>query len=130
MMILFLPIFCITYGALAFMTRQMRSSMLDTLQKDFIRTAKAKGLSENKVLYKHVFRSAMLIVVSGIPDAMIKVLFTGSLLIEIVFSLDGIGLLGYESAISRDYPVVFGTLFIFTLIGLLINLITSLKAFC
>ena len=92
----------------------------------YVSTAKAKGLSEKKVLYGHVFRNAMLIVIAGFPAAFISVLFTGSLLIEVIFSLDGLGLLGYESVLNRDYPVVFGTLYIFTFFGLILHLITDL----
>src|SRR5690606_732739 len=91
-----------------------------------VMTARAKGLTERRVLYGHVFRNAMLIVIAGFPAAFVGILFTGSLLIEIIFSLDGLGLLGYEAVINRDYPVVFGTLFIFTLIGLVLNLIGDL----
>ena len=86
-------------------------------------TARAKGLTERQVLYGHVFRNAMLIVVAGFPSALISILFTGALLIEVIFSLDGLGLLGYEAALNRDYPVVFGTLFFFSLIGLVFGLI-------
>ena len=88
--------------------------------------ARAKGLSENRVLYGHVFRNAMLIVIAGFPGAFIGILFTGSLLIEVIFSLDGMGLLGFESVINRDYPVIFGTLYFFTLLGLVMNLIGDL----
>ena len=90
-------------------------------------TARAKGLSERKVLYGHVFRNAMLIVIAGMPAALIHVFFAGSLLIEVIFSLDGLGLLGFESAVGRDYPVVFGTLYIFTLLGLLLHIIADLS---
>ncbi len=89
-------------------------------------TARAKGLSERKVLYGHVFRNAMLIVVAGFPGAFVSIFFTGSLVIEIVFSLDGLGLLGFESIVNRDYPVVFGTLFLFSLMGLVVKLISDL----
>lgn len=88
-------------------------------------TARAKGLTENQVLYGHVFRNAMLLVIAGLPAALISIFFTGSLMIEIIFSLDGLGLLGFESVINRDYPVVFGTLYIFTLMGLIIKLISD-----
>lgn len=121
-----LPTLAITISGFATITMLTKNSFLEEIRKQYVLTARAKGLSENKVLYGHVFRNAMLLVISGIPDAIIKILFTGALLIEIIFSLDGLGLLGYESAISRDYPVVFGTLYIFTLIGLLINIITDL----
>jgi microcin C transport system permease protein len=89
-------------------------------------TARAKGLAERRVLYGHVFRNAMLIVVAGFPAAFVGVLFTGALLIEVIFSLDGLGLLGYEAALSRDYPIMFATLYVFTLIGLLLKLISDL----
>jgi microcin C transport system permease protein len=89
-------------------------------------TARAKGLSENRVLYGHVFRNAMLIVIAGFPSAFIGILFTSSLLTEVIFSLDGLGLLGFEAAIGRDYPVLFGTLYIYTLIGLLLKLVSDL----
>jgi microcin C transport system permease protein len=91
-----------------------------------VATARAKGLSETRVLYGHVFRNAMLIVIAGFPAAFISILFTGSLLIEVIFSLDGLGLLGYEAVLNRDYPIVFGTLYIFGLIGLLLQLVTDL----
>jgi microcin C transport system permease protein len=99
---------------------------MDEISKLYVSTAKAKGLSEKNVLYRHVFRNAMLIVIAGFPAAFISVLFTGVLLIEVIFSLDGLGLLGYESVLNRDYPVVFGTLYIFTFFGLLLHLITDL----
>ena len=89
-------------------------------------TARAKGLTEKRVLYGHVFRNAMLIVVAGFPSAFVGVLFTGALLIEVIFSLDGLGLLGFEAALNRDYPVMFGTLFFFTLLGLIMNLVGDL----
>jgi microcin C transport system permease protein len=91
-----------------------------------VTTARAKGLTENQVLYRHVFRNAMLIVIAGFPGAFISAFFTGSLLIETIFSLDGLGLLGYQSVINRDYPVVFANLFIFSLIGLLVGLLSDL----
>ena len=99
---------------------------LKKYQKQYVLTARAKGVSEQKVLYGHVFRNAMLIVISGFPAAFINILFTSSLLIEVIFSLDGLGLLGFEAALGRDYPVVFGSLYIFTLIGLLLRLISDL----
>ena len=96
------------------------------INKQYVLTARAKGVSEQKVLYGHVFRNAMLIVISGFPAAFINILFTSSLLIEVIFSLDGLGLLGFEAALGRDYPVVFGSLYIFTLIGLLLRLVSDL----
>ena len=89
-------------------------------------TARAKGLSENQVLYRHVFRNAMLLVIAGFPSALVGILFAGSILIEIIFSLDGIGLLGFEAVTNRDYPVMFGTLYMFSLLGLVLNLISDL----
>jgi microcin C transport system permease protein len=103
-----------------------KNSFLEEIGKQYVVTAKAKGCSERAVLYGHVFRNAMLIVIAGFPAAFVSILFTGSMLIEIIFSLDGLGLLGFEAVVSRDYPVVFGTLFIFTLIGLVLNLLGDL----
>tara|TARA_B100000678_G_C17850586_1_gene359008 strand:- start:195 stop:563 length:369 start_codon:yes stop_codon:yes gene_type:complete len=103
-----------------------KNSFLDEINKQYVITARSKGLSEKKVLRKHIFRNAMLIVIAGFPSAFISILFTGSLLIEVIFSLDGLGLLGFEAAIGRDYPVIFGTLFIYTLIGLLLKLLSDL----
>ncbi|WP_439134452.1 ABC transporter permease subunit, partial [Pseudomaricurvus sp.] len=94
--------------------------------KQYVQTARAKGITESRVLYGHVFRNAMLIIISSFPAAFIGIFFTGSLLIEVIFSLDGLGLLGFESVQTRDYPVIFGTLFIFTLIGLFVKLISDL----
>jgi microcin C transport system permease protein len=103
-----------------------KNSFLDEINKQYVITARAKGITEGRVLYKHVFRNAMLIIIAGFPAAFIGMFFTGSLLIEIIFSLDGLGLLGFESAIQRDYPVMFGTLFIFTLLGLVVGIISDL----
>ena len=111
------------FAGLTFLTK---NSFLDQINQQYVMTARSKGLSEKKVLYGHVFRNAMLIVIAGFPAAFISVLFTGSLLIEVIFSLDGLGLLGYESVLNRDYPVVFGTLYIFTFFGLILHLITDL----
>ncbi|MDC0238581.1 ABC transporter permease subunit, partial [Gammaproteobacteria bacterium] len=99
------------------------NSFIDELGKQFVLTARAKGLDERRVLYGHVFRNAMLIVIAGFPAALIGMLFTGSLLIEVIFSLNGLGLLGFEATLTRDYPVMFGTLYVFTLVGLLLHLI-------
>ena len=96
---------------------------MDEIGKQYVLTARAKGADEPRVLYGHVFRNAMLLIIAGFPAAFIGILFTGALLVEIVFSLDGLGLLGFESAIRRDYPVMFATLYIFTLLGLLMHLI-------
>ena len=103
-----------------------KNSFLDQINQQYVLTARAKGLSERRVLYGHVFRNAMLIVIAGFPSAFIGILFTGSLLIEIIFSLDGLGLLGFEAAFARDYPVMFGTLFFFSLLGLVMSLIGDL----
>ena len=121
-----LPITALVIGSFAGLTMLTKSSFLDQINMAYVSTARAKGLSERRVLYGHVFRNAMLIVIAGFPSAFIGILFTGALLIETIFSLDGLGLLGFESLVRRDYPVVFGTLFFFTLIGLLLNLVGDL----
>lgn len=121
-----LPVFAMVIGGFAGLTMLTKNSFLDEINKQYVLTARAKGLSENRVLYKHIFRNAMLIVIAGFPAAFIGILFTSSLLIEVIFSLDGLGLLGFESAMNRDYPVMFGSLFIFTVIGLILNLISDL----
>jgi len=121
-----LPLTALTAGGFATLTMLTKNSFLEELNKQFVLTARAKGLSERRVLYGHVFRNAMLIVIAGFPAAFIGILFTGALLIEVIFSLDGIGLLGYEAVIKRDYPILFGTLFSFTLIGLVMHLIGDL----
>ena len=121
-----LPVLSLVIAGFATLTMLTKNSFMDEINKLYVSTAKAKGLSEKKVLYGHVFRNAMLIVIAGFPAAFISILFTGSLLIEIIFSLDGLGLLGYESVLNRDYPVVFATLWIYTLFGLLLHLITDL----
>ena len=121
-----LPITAMAIGGFATLTMLTKNSFLDEINKHYVVTARAKGLSERRVLYSHVFRNAMLIVVAGFPSAFIGVLFTGSLLIEVIFSLDGLGLLGFEAALNRDYPVVLGTLYVFTLMGLILNLIGDL----
>jgi microcin C transport system permease protein len=121
-----LPITALVIGSFAGLTMLTKSSFLDQINMAYVSTARAKGLSERRVLYGHVFRNAMLIVIAGFPSAFIGILFTGALLIETIFSLDGLGLLGFESLVRRDYPVVFGTLFFFTLIGLLLNLLGDL----
>jgi microcin C transport system permease protein len=115
-----------TIGGFATLTMLTKNSFLDEINKQYVQTARAKGLDEQKVLYGHVFRNAMLIIISGFPAAFISIFFTGSMLIEVIFSLDGIGLLGFESVMNRDYPVIFGTLFIFTLIGLFVKLLSDL----
>ncbi|MGE0109914.1 MAG: microcin C ABC transporter permease YejB, partial [Bdellovibrionales bacterium] len=121
-----LPICAMVIGSFASLTMLTKNSFLDEIGKQYVLTARAKGLSEKKVLYGHVFRNAMLIVIAGFPSAFIGILFTGSLLIEVIFSLDGMGLLAFESAINRDYAVMFGTLYFFTLLGLILTLIGDL----
>jgi microcin C transport system permease protein len=121
-----LPVICLVIGGLASLTMLTKNSFLDELSKQYVLTARAKGLSENRILYHHVFRNAMMIVIAGLPALLMKILFTGSLLIEIIFSLNGMGLLGYEAIMTRDYPIVFGTLYIFALLGLILKLISDL----
>ena len=123
---LVLPVSALVIGGFATLTILTKNSFLNEITRQYVVTARAKGLSERRVLYGHVFRNAMLLVISGIPQAFISVFFAGSLLIEVIFSLDGLGRMSYEAAVSRDYPVVFGSLFIFTLFGLLIKLIGDL----
>lgn len=123
---LVLPITALTIGGFAGLTMLTKNSFIEEINKHYVTTARAKGLTERRVLYGHVFRNAMLIVIAGFPGAFISVLFTGALLIEVIFSLDGLGLLGFESAIRRDYPVMFATLYFFTLLGLIVNLISDL----
>ena len=123
---LVLPVTALVIGGFASLTILTKNSFLNEITRQYVVTARAKGLSERRVLYGHVFRNAMLLVISGIPQAFISVFFAGSLLIEVIFSLDGLGRMSYEAAVSRDYPVVFGSLFIFTLFGLLIKLIGDL----
>ncbi|MCR9072708.1 MAG: microcin C ABC transporter permease YejB [Alphaproteobacteria bacterium] len=118
-----LPVTAMVIGGFASLTMLTKNSFLDEINKQYVLTARAKGLGERSVLYGHVFRNAMLIVVAGFPSAFVSVLFTGALFVEIIFSLDGLGLLGFEAAISRDYPVIFATLYFFTLLGLLLNLL-------
>lgn len=121
-----LPVTALVLSAFATTTLLTKNSFLEEIRKQYVTTARAKGLTENQVLYRHVFRNAMLIVIAGFPGAFISAFFTGSLLIETIFSLDGLGLLGYQSIINRDYPVVFATLYIFSLIGLLVGLLSDL----
>ncbi len=123
---LVLPIVALVIGGFASLTMLTKNSFIEEINKQYVVTARAKGLTERRVLYGHVFRNAMLIVIAQFPAAFIAVLFTGALLIEVIFSLDGLGLLGFEAAINRDYPVMFGTLYFFTLLGLLLNLIGDL----
>src|SRR5215207_5167350 len=121
-----LPITAMALGAFATSTLLTKNSFLDEIRKQYVLTARMKGLSERQVLYGHVFRNAMLIVIAGFPGAFISAFFTGALLIEQIFSLDGLGLLSWEAIINRDYPVVFANLYIFSLLGLLVNLISDL----
>ena len=121
-----LPVLASTISAFATLTLLTKNAFLDEIRKQYVITARAKGLSEKGVLYGHVFRNAMLIVIAGFPAVFVSVFFGSSLIIETIFSLDGLGRMGFEAAVARDYPVVFGTLFIFSLIGLLIGLISDL----
>jgi microcin C transport system permease protein len=118
-----LPVLAMVVSGFATLTMLTKNSFLDEINKQYDLTARAKGLTPNRVLYGHVFRNAMLIVIAGFPGAFISILFTGSVFIEVIFSLDGLGLLGFEAAINRDYPVVFATLYFFTLLGLVMKLI-------
>lgn len=118
-----LPVVALTIGGFATLTMLTKNSFLDEVAKQYVLTARAKGLNEQRVLYGHVFRNAMLIVIAGFPAALVGILFTGALLIEVIFSLDGLGLLGFDAVLRRDYPIMFGTLFIFTFVGLVMTLI-------
>ncbi|MFK7839344.1 MAG: microcin C ABC transporter permease YejB [Bdellovibrionales bacterium] len=118
-----LPVIAMVVSGFASLTLLTKNSFLDEINKQYVLTARSKGLAENQVLYGHVFRNAMLIVIAGFPAAFISIFFTGSLLIEVIFSLDGLGLLGYEAVINRDYPVVLGTLYVYALIGLIMTLV-------
>jgi len=121
-----LPVTAMVIGGFATLTMLTKNSFLDEIGKQYVTTARAKGQTETGILYRHVFRNAMLLIIAGFPAAFISMFFTGSLLIEVIFSLDGLGLLGFEATISRDYPVMFGSLYIFTLIGLVTKLISDL----
>ncbi|MEE9140797.1 MAG: microcin C ABC transporter permease YejB [Alphaproteobacteria bacterium] len=118
-----LPVLALVIGGFATLTMLTKNSFLEEINKQYVVTAHAKGLTERRVLYGHVFRNAMLIVIAGFPSALINILFTGALFIEIIFSLDGLGLMGFEAAIGRDYPVLFGTLYFYTLLGLIMALV-------
>jgi microcin C transport system permease protein len=120
-----LPLTAYTISGFATLTMLTKNSFLDEINKQYVQTARAKGLDERRVLYGHVFRNAMLIIIAGFPAAFVSLFFAGSLLIEVIFSLDGLGLLGFEAVVNRDYPVFFGTLFIFTLIGLVMKLMSD-----
>ncbi|WHP32867.1 microcin C ABC transporter permease YejB [Trabulsiella odontotermitis] len=122
-----LPVLATVIGGFAALTMLTKNSFLDEIRKQYVVTARAKGVSEHNILWKHIFRNAMLLVIAGFPATFISMFFTGSLLIEVMFSLNGLGLLGYEATLSRDYPVMFGTLYIFTLIGLLLNIISDIS---
>ncbi len=121
-----LPVVASTISSFATLTLLTKNSFLDEIRKQYVMTAKAKGVSESRVLYGHVFRNAMLIVVAGFPGLFLAVFFSGSLIIETIFSLDGLGRLGFEAAVARDYPVIFGTLFFFGLVGLIIGIVSDL----
>jgi microcin C transport system permease protein len=123
---LVLPLTALGISGFATMTLLTKNSFLDEIRKQYVITARAKGLTERRVLYGHVFRNAMLLVISGFPGAFLGAFFAGSLLIEQIFTLDGLGYLTYKSALDRDYPVVFATLYIFTLVGLFVALISDL----
>jgi len=122
-----LPITSSAVGSLAVMTLLTKNSFLEEIRKQYVLTARAKGLSENRVLYRHVFRNAIIPIITGFPGSFITAFFTGSLLIETIFSLDGMGLLAYQSILNRDYPVVLGTLYFFTIIGLISRLLSDLS---
>jgi microcin C transport system permease protein len=121
-----LPVAAMVIGGFATLTMLTKNSFLDQINQQYVMTARAKGLSEHRVLIGHVFRNAMLIVIAGFPGALVGILFTGTVFIEIIFSLDGLGLLGFEAAFARDYPLMFGTLYFFSLVGLLLNLVGDL----
>ncbi len=121
-----LPVLALVIGGFATLTMLTKNSFLEEINKQYVITARAKGLSERRVLYGHVFRNGMLIVIAGFPSALIGILFTGVLLIEVIFSLDGLGLLGFEAVINRDYPIVFGTLFFFAMLGLVMSIVRDL----
>lgn len=121
-----LPVLSLSIGGFATLSLLSKNSFLEEIHKQYVRLALSKGLSQSQVLYRHVFRNAMLLVISSIPSTVLGVFLTGSLLVEIIFSLDGLGLLGYESIITRDYPVIFGSLYIFTLLGLVVVLLNDL----
>ena len=121
-----LPVLAMVISGFAGLTMLTKNSFMDEISKQYVLTARSKGVEEGDILYGHIFRNAMLIVIAGFPGAFLSIFFTGSLLIEVIFSLDGLGLLGFEATINRDYPVMFGTLFIFTLMGLVLKLVSDL----
>ena len=120
-----LPLLAMVIGGFAGLTYLTKYSFMEELNKQYVLAARSKGLTESRVLYGHVFRNAMLIVIAGLPEALVSIFFVGNLFIEIIFNLDGLGLLGFEAIVQRDYPVIFGTLFIFTLLGLILRLISD-----
>ncbi|MBZ9556715.1 MULTISPECIES: microcin C ABC transporter permease YejB [unclassified Modicisalibacter] len=121
-----LPVIAASIGSFATLTMLTKNSFLDEIHKQYVLTARAKGASDRRVLYGHVFRNAMLLIIAGLPSALVGIFFTGSLLIEVIFSLNGLGLLGFEAVMQRDYPVIFGTLYLYTLIGLILKLVSDL----
>ncbi|WP_439815581.1 microcin C ABC transporter permease YejB [Zavarzinia sp. CC-PAN008] len=121
-----LPLTALLVGSFATLTMLTKNSFLDEISKQYVITARAKGVTERRILYGHVFRNAMLIIIAGFPSAFIGILFTSALLIEVIFNLDGLGLLGFEAALGRDYPVMLGTLYVFSLLGLLTSLVGDL----
>jgi microcin C transport system permease protein len=121
-----LPILAMVIGGFAGLAMLTKNFFIDQIKMQYVTTARAKGLTERQVLFRHVFRNAMLLVIAGLPSAFISILFTGSLLIEVIFSLDGLGLLGFEAALKRDYPVMFGSLFFFSLLGLIMGIVGDL----
>ena len=121
-----LPLTCLVIGSFAVMTMLTKNTFVEEMRKQYVLVAKAKGLDDRRVLYKHIFRNALIPLVTGFPAAFIGAFFAGSVLIETLFSLDGLGLLSYEAVIRRDYPVVLGSLYLFTLIGLVVKLVSDL----
>jgi microcin C transport system permease protein len=121
-----LPLTCLTIGSFATITLLTKNTFVEEIRKQYVLVARAKGLSQTRVLYKHIFRNAMIPLVTGFPAAFVGAFFAGSVLIETLFSLDGLGLLGFEAVVRRDYPVVLGSLYVFTLIGLVVKLVSDL----
>lgn len=121
-----LPVICITIGGIATLSLLVKNSFLDEMSKQYVLIAKTKGLNDRQVVFRHIFRNAMLLVIASFPSAILSMFFTGSLMIEIIFSLDGLGLLGYEAIVNRDYPVIFASLYIFTLLGLVMGIISDI----
>jgi microcin C transport system permease protein len=121
-----LPLTCMTIGSFAVMTLLTKNTFVEEMRKQYVKVARAKGLSQNRVLYKHIFRNALIPLITGFPAAFVGAFFAGSVLIENLFSLDGLGQLGYEAVVRRDYPVVLGSLYLFTLIGLVVKLVSDL----